>query len=284
MAEEWTVLRLLRWTEDFFREKGIAEPRLDAQALLADLLGLDRVGLYLNYDRPLTAAELADFKQRVSRRGKREPLQYILGRAEFWSLSFKVTPAVLIPRADTEVLVEEALKHLPQGGALLDIGAGSGVIAVAIAHERPDARVAGIDCSLPALAVAQQNAETNGVAARVNFSQGDLYHLDGGPYDLIVSNPPYIAADEAAGLMPEVRDFEPQLALLAGADGLDSYRSLVPGAIRQLNPGGWLLVEVGAGQAGAVSGFFHTAGYREIFMAQDLSGIDRVVGGRKALQ
>lgn len=281
MAETWTVLKILQWTAEYFRGKGIESGRRDAELLLGDTLALDRVGLYLNFDRPLQAPELAAFRQRVERRAHREPLQYILGQCEFWSLPFTVTPAVLIPRPDTEVLVEEALKLLPPGGRLLDVGLGSGAIAVAIAHERADARVAGIDASVEALAVTQQNAVTNGVAGRCDFRRGDLFHLDGGPYDLIVSNPPYIAAGEMAGLMPEVRDHEPELALVAGADGLDCYRALVPGAAAQLAAGGWLLVEVGAGQAPAVRELFAAAGYADIFTANDLAGIERVVGGRK---
>ncbi|HBT84016.1 MAG TPA: peptide chain release factor N(5)-glutamine methyltransferase [Desulfuromonas sp.] len=281
MAETWTVLKLLKWTAEYFAGKGIDNGRLDAELLLAATLGLNRVGLYLNYDRPLSAEELTLFRQQVERRARREPLAYILGRCEFWSLPFAVTPAVLIPRPDTEVLVEEALKRLPQNGQVLDVGLGSGAIAVAIAHERSDARIEGIDLSLSALAVAQGNAAANAVAAQVSFHQGDLFALNGGPYDVIVSNPPYIAAAEMPTLMPEVRDFEPSLALVAGADGLDCYRALVPAAWSQLCAGGWLLVEVGAGQAPAVREFFATTGYSECFTARDLAGIERVVGGRK---
>lgn len=281
MTEPWTVLKILQWTAEYFGGKGIEGGRRDAELLLGETLTLDRVGLYLNFDRPLLAEELAAFRQRVERRARREPLQYILGRCEFWSLPFVVTPAVLIPRPDTEVLVEEALKRLPSGGRVLDVGLGSGAIAVALAHERSDALVAGIDASPEALVVAQQNAAANGLAARVNFRHGDLFHLEGGPYDLIVSNPPYIAAGEMAELMPEVRDFEPQRALVAGTDGLACYRALLPGALAQLAAGGWLLVEVGAGQAAAVRELFAVAGYGEIFTTCDFAGIERVVGGRK---
>ena len=282
MAETWTVLKLLKWTAEYFAGKGIDNGRLDAELLLASTLKLNRVGLYLNYDRPLSVEELTAFRKQVERRARREPLAYILGRCEFWSLPFVVTPAVLIPRPDTEVLVEEALKRLPPQGRVLDVGLGSGAIAVAIAHERDDVRVVGIDVSLEALAVAQENAVANGVAERIDFRQGDLFVLAGGPFELIVSNPPYIATGEMPTLMPEVRDFEPSLALVAGADGLDCYRALVPAAWLQLNSGGWLLVEVGAGQAPAVSALFVTAGYHECFTACDLAGIERVVGGRKA--
>lgn len=281
MAETWTVLKLLKWTAEYFVTKGVENGRLDAELLLAETLGLSRVGLYLNYDRPLQSEELAAFRKLVERRAKREPLAYILGRCEFWSLPFVVSPAVLIPRPDTEILVEEALKRLPQGARLLDVGLGSGAIAVALAHERADVQVAGIDKSAEALAVAQQNAAANGVAARCDFRLGDLFALDGGLYELIVSNPPYIASGEMAGLMPEVRDYEPQLALVAGADGLDCYRALVPQGLSVLVPGGWLLVEIGAGQAPAVRELFVAAGYTEIFTSRDLAGIERVVGGQK---
>jgi len=282
LAETWTVLKLLKWTAEYFSGKGIDNGRLDSELLLADTLKLNRVGLYLNYDRPLTAEELTLFRKQVERRARREPLAYILGRCEFWSLPFVVTPAVLIPRPDTEVLVEEALKRLPPQGRVLDVGLGSGAIAVAIAHERSDARVEGIDLSPEALAVALENAAANGVAEQVTFRQGDLFALNGGPYDLIVSNPPYIAAGEMPTLMPEVRDFEPSLALVAGADGLDCYRALVPAAWPQLSAGGWLLVEVGAGQSQAVQDLFSAADYCEGITVRDLGGIERVVGGRKS--
>lgn len=280
MAETWTVLRLLQWTADYFRQKGIEGGRRDAELLLCDLLSLDRVGLYLNFDRPLQAAELAEFRARVARRGRREPLQYILGRVEFWSLPLRVTPAVLIPRPDTEVLVEEALKRAGAAAAILDVGTGSGAIAVALAHELPAATVTAIDLSAEALAVAGENARTNGVEGRLRLLQADLASLPSGPYDLIVANPPYIPERELDGLMPEVRDFEPRLALAGGVDGLDCYRRLLPVAAQQLRPGGWLLVEVGAGQSPAVRDLFAAAGFSELFVAPDLSGIERVVGGR----
>ena len=281
MAETWTVLKILRWTSGYLAERGIDNGRLDAELLLADLLQLDRVGLYLNFDRPLNAAELTDFRERVGRRARREPLHYILGRAEFWSLPFRVGPAVLVPRPDTEVLVEEALARATPAARILDVGTGSGAIAVALAHELPAARVAAVDISAAALALAAENARINGVAERVAFAPGDLHALPAGEFDLVVANPPYIAAADLAGLMPEVRDFEPQLALHGGSDGLDAYRSLARQASKLLVPGGWLLVEVGAGQAAAVQELLAAAGLGEIFCRDDYAGIPRVVGARQ---
>ncbi|GAB6083077.1 peptide chain release factor N(5)-glutamine methyltransferase [Desulfuromonas carbonis] len=280
MAESWTVLKILKWTSGYLAERGIDNGRLDAELLLADLLQLDRVGLYLNFDRPLNAAELTDFRQRVGRRARREPLQYILGRAEFWSLPFRVGPAVLVPRPDTEVLVEEALARATPAARILDVGTGSGAIAVALAHELPAARVAAVDISKEALLLAAENARVNGVAERVTFTPGDLHALADGEFDLVVANPPYIAATDLAGLMPEVRDFEPQLALDGGSDGLDAYRALARQASKLLVPGGWLLVEVGAGQAPAVQELLAAAGLGELFCRADYAGIPRVVGGR----
>ncbi len=281
MGETWTVLKILRWTADYFRQKGIDSGRLDAELLLADTLGLDRVGLYLNFDRPLTADELIHFRERVARRSRREPLQYILGATEFWSLEFTVRPGVLIPRADTETLVEQALKRATPAGSILDIGTGSGAIAVALAHELPEATVSGVDVSAVALEVAAENARGNGVEGRVTFRDEDLADISGGPYDLIVSNPPYIPEGDLAGLMPEVRDFEPREALCGGEDGLAFYRTLVPTAARHLRAGGWLLVEVGVNQAQAVTALFaQTQAFAELFSVKDAGGIDRVVGGR----
>lgn len=283
MAETWTVLKVLRWTADYFREKGIDSGRLDAEVLLADTLEFDRVGLYLHFDRPLSAEELASYRQRVARRAQREPLQYIIGETEFWSLPLRVTPEVLIPRADTEVLVEEALKKISGPVTILDVGTGSGAIAIALAHELPDARVEAVDISPAALALAEGNARRHGLTGRMRFRQADLYQLEGGPYDLVVANPPYIPPADMAGLMPEVRDHEPHLALCGGAaDGLAAYRALATASAPLLVPGGWLLVEVGIGQAEAVRGFFVEAGLAEIFTVRDLAGIERVVGGRKS--
>lgn len=282
MSEVWTVLDLLKWTTSYFAGKGIENGRLDAELLLAEILKLNRIGLYLNFDRPLQSDELAAFRLLVERRAKREPIAYILGRCEFWSLTFKVGSDVLIPRGDTETLVEAALKVLPSGGSLLDVGVGSGAVALAIAHERPDLSVEGIDLSPAALAIAGENARQLGVAERVVLRPGDLFALGDGQYDVIVSNPPYIAVGEEPTLMPEVRDFEPHLALFAGADGLDCYRALIPAAMTRLKTSGFLLVEVGVNQAAAVAELFAAAAYQEIFTRRDLAGIERVVAGKKA--
>lgn len=281
MAENWTVLKLLRWTADYFAGRGIDSPRLDAELLLADALGLDRVGLYLNFERPLQAGELAGFREKVKRRAGREPLAYILGHTEFWSLPLKVTPEVLIPRPDTELLVEQALARSTVVTRVLDVGTGSGALAIALGHERPDWAVTAIDISPAALAVARENARGNGVAERITFIEADLAALPAGPYELIVANPPYIPHGELTTLMPEVRDYEPLLALDGGADGLDPYRALAGQAVHRLTPGGWLLVEVGFDQAAVVQELFAGAGLTEIFTARDLAGIERVVGGKR---
>jgi len=280
LAETWTVLRILEWTTGYFRERSIESARLDAELLLADVLDLDRVGLYLHFDRPLEPAGLKPYRELVKRRATHEPLAYIRGETEFWSLPFKVSPAVLIPRPDTEILVEEALSYLGDSGRILDIGLGSGAIAVALAHERPGTFVDGVDISSEAVALANENAQLNGVAERVDFQVGDLNAFSGGPYDLIVSNPPYIPQADIAGLMPEVREFEPMAALDGGADGLDAYRAILCQAPAALNDGGGLLVEIGIDQAAAVQQLFSEAGFVDIRLRDDYSGIPRVVSGR----
>lgn len=279
MNESWTLLKLLRWMAGYFAEKGVDNPRLDAELLLAHQLQLDRIGLYLNYDRPLTAAELDQIRPLVKRRGRREPLQYIIGNTEFWSLAFKVTPAVLIPRADTEVLVEEALKRCAPAGTLLDVGVGSGAVAVSLLSELPGWQGLGLDISSEALEVAQINRNRHQLESRLELRLGNLAQLPDGTYDLIVSNPPYIAADQWQELMPEVRDFEPAVALLGGADGLDCYRLLMAQMSGCLKPGGWLLVEIGCDQTAAVEKMMADAGLTQIFMRRDYGGLPRVVGG-----
>lgn len=281
MTERWTVLKILQWTAAYFTDKNIASPRLEAELLLAATLELDRVGLYVNFERPLAAAEQAAFRERVRRRAQREPVQYILGETEFWSLPFAVSPAVLVPRADTEVLVEEALARTAAADRVLDVGTGSGAIAIALAHEKPHTLVTALDCSEAALEIARGNALRNGVAGRVTFLAGDLASLPPGPFEMVISNPPYIPTRDCEQLMPEVRDYEPRLALDGGADGLRAYRHLATQAGQILIPGGWLLVEVGVGQAESVSDLFNAAGLVEICRRDDYSGIPRVVMGRK---
>lgn len=293
MTESWTVLKVLRWTTDYLAGKGISSPRLDAELLIGSALAKDRVGLYLCYDQPLQSTELTQIRQLVARRANREPVQYILGRTEFWSLPFKVTPGVLIPRSDTEILVEEVERLLEgslptEGDVILDVGTGSGAIAVAIAHtfkERcPTLVVDAIDLSDEALTLARHNAEQNQVTDHIRFHQCDMANLNQlsttKAYRLIVSNPPYITTAEMAELMPEVVDHEPHLALEAGDDGLQCYRLLCAQALSTLQPNGWLVVEVGATQAEQVQTMMEQAGLEHTFQRQDYSGIARVVGGR----
>jgi release factor glutamine methyltransferase len=283
LSEIWTLLKLLRWTTEFFRDKGIDSPRLDAELLIAEILGLDRVGLYLNFDRPLTPAELAEIKPLVKRRGQREPLQYLLGHTEFWSLDFKVTPAVLIPRADTEILVEEALKKAGDAGELLDIGTGSGAVALSFAHEKPDWQVTALDVSEAALAIAAENGRHHALDDRCQFVLGDLAQLPEQAFDLVVSNPPYISATEYPELMPEVRDHEPKLALLADENGLVCYRQIAEQSKKILRSGGWLMMEIGYQQELVVTGLLAAAGLKEIYCRQDYAGNPRVVAGRRCV-
>lgn len=281
MTQPWTVLRILEWTAGYFQEKGIDSPRLDAELLLADQLGVSRVGLYLEFDRPLNGEELSAYRRRVERRASREPVQYILGETEFWSLTLSVSPQVLIPRADTEVLVEEALHRLSDAPRVLDVGTGSGAIAIAIATERPAAEVEAIDLSEGALEVAGRNVTRYGLENRVHLRREDLRAISGGRYNLVISNPPYIPRNDLAALMPEVRDFEPSNALDGGGDGLDCYKALAGQAHRLLCEGGWMLVEVGIDQARSVRALFTAAGLEEAFVREDYAGIPRVVGARR---
>lgn len=277
--ETWTTLKILTWTKEYLAGKGVANARLEAEWLLCEVLSLDRVGLYLNFDKPLQEGELAAYRTMVARRAKREPLQHILGTQEFMGLEFKTTAAALIPRHDTEVLVSVALRVSPAAGSVLDIGSGSGCVAIVLAKHLPAAAVVSVDISAEALELARRNADLNGVT--VDFRQGSLFGpVEDGRFDLIVSNPPYIPAAHIATLEPEVREFEPQAALDGGADGLDFYRLIIPAAPGHLNNGGWLLVEVGAGQSGAVTEMFTKNGFSAIFSAKDPAGINRVVAGQ----
>lgn len=279
--EIWTTLKVLTWTKEYLAARGIENARLEAEWLLCAATGLDRVGLYVNFEKPLNETELAAYRAMVVRRGRREPLQHILGTQEFCGLEFEVSPDVLIPRHDTETLVEAALARMPIAGSVLDIGTGSGCIAVALAKNLSEAAVTAIDISAEALAVARRNADRNGVA--IEFLHGSLLDpVAGRCFDLIVSNPPYIPSVDIEALDPEVRDFDPRRALDGGADGLDIYRLLIPAALARLNPAGWLLVEVGIGQAEAVGQLFRECRcYGEPVTVCDPGGIERVVGAPK---
>lgn len=294
-GETWIVLKIIQWTTEYLDGKGIEKPRLDSEVLLAHLLKLDRVGLYLNFDKPLSKDELSSFREMVKRRGSREPLQYITKRQEFWSLSFKVTPDVLIPRPETEILVEEALKAVRREISdvnrplkILDLCTGSGCIAISIAHELKDSVIYAADASEAALAIAKENAETNGVLDRIIFLHGDLYEAlvshSSCPmsYDLIVSNPPYVKSSDIPNIQPEVRNFEPRIALDGGNEGLDFYRKIVAEASNYLALHGYICVEVGEGQADAVSTMMADTGELDyISKIKDLAGIERVVKARK---
>jgi release factor glutamine methyltransferase len=280
-SETWTILKVLNWSKDSLFSKGIENARLEAEWLLCAATGLDRVGLYLNFERPLTDDERASYRIMVTRRGKREPLQHILGSQEFCGMDFEVTPDVLIPRHDTETLVYEALKQMPGAATVLDIGTGSGCIAVSMAKQLPMAAVTAVDISEAALAVARRNAERNGVA--IEFLQGSLCEpVAGRCFDMIVSNPPYIRSCDILELQPEVREFDPRCALDGGDDGLDIYNILIPSAYSCMSSGGWLLVEIGAGQASDVVQLFQSfPGYGKAMTVLDSGGIERVVGAQR---
>ena len=277
--EIWTPLKLITWTTAYLSEKGVDNARREAEWLLCSVTGLDRMGLYLNYDRPLNQEELSGYREIVSRRGRREPLQYLLGTQEFDGLEFVVTPDVLIPRHDTETLVEEAVRAAPGARTVLDIGTGSGCIAISLARRLPAARITAVDISARALKVAKMNAAA--LDAEIEFLEGPFFEpVNGRRFDLVVSNPPYITTSELSTLQPEVRDFEPMLALDGGPDGLEPYRAIISGAPRHISHGGWLIFEIGAGQQKDVSAMLAKSGFSDIIHAEDTGGIIRTAGGR----
>ena len=272
-----TVAEVLRRSTEYLTRKGVPSPRVDAEHLLGKALGFSRLQLYLEHDRPLTEPELAAARELLERRGRREPLAYILGEWGFRRLTLDVDARALIPRPETEVVVERCLARLSGRvePAVLDVGTGTGAIALAIADEHPGARVTAIDASADALALARANAERTGVPVEV--VEHDLTRgLPGGPYDLVVSNPPYVEPEELSTLQPEVRDWEPQAALV----GTGMTEAVVRGATAVLLPGGWLVLEVADGAAAAVCELLSLGGFAEVGRTADLAGRDRVVEGR----
>jgi release factor glutamine methyltransferase len=282
----WTVLELLRWTTEHFSGQGIDTPRLDAEVLLAHALGVRRLDLYLQYDKPVLADERAGYRALVLRRSReRVPVSLLIGEKEFWSLSFKVTGDVLTPRPDTEVLVEAALARMPdleRAWRVLDVGTGSGAIALSLARERPNARIVATDVSPEALQIARLNADELQVGESVRFREGSLFDpVRGERFELIVSNPPYLARSIAESLDPELAH-EPELALFGGDDGYAVLRPFAAGVAEMLEPGGWAAVEVDPGQVEAVSGWLAEAGLIEVEALRDLAGRPRVVVARRA--
>ncbi|MBW4054284.1 MAG: peptide chain release factor N(5)-glutamine methyltransferase [Proteobacteria bacterium] len=279
--EIWTTLKLVSWSKDYLLSKGIPNARLEAEWLLCAATGLDRVGLYLQHDKPLNEQELAVYREMIARRARREPLQHILGSQEFYGRDYEVSADVLIPRHDTEVLITEAITRHPGAHSVLDIGTGSGCIAVTLVMHLLQSAVTATDISAEALVVAQRNADKHG--ASIEFLLGSMFiPVSGRSFDLIVSNPPYIPTGDIVTLSPEVRDYDPAIALDGGNDGFYIYRTLIPSAVEHLNSGGWLMVEIGIGQAKDVVQLFKKSGdFDEPFISRDPGGIERVVGAQR---
>lgn len=280
MTELWTIKKLIDWTTEYLKKHGIEWPHLEAEILLAHALDLPRIQLYVQFERPMKEDELARFKALILRRSKREPLAYITGKTHFMSLEFEITPAVLVPRQETERLAEIAIETSKsfESPEVLDLCCGSGVIGVSIARYVPAATIAGTDISPEAVLLSKRNADRNGTADRCDFLAGDLFApVAGRKFDVIVSNPPYVRSSEIDALQPEISRFEPRKALDGGRDGLDMYRRLADGAGAFLKDGGALLAEIGSGQASDVVGIFKkTAPQGKVEVMKDLGGIDRV--------
>lgn len=285
MPPDWTVQRMLAWMTQDFAALGMHSPRLDAELLLSDALGCDRVRLYMDMQRPLEAGERRAIRERVIRRRRFEPVAYILGRKEFYRRWLEVTPDVLVPRPDTEILVDRALELLPAGESpALDLCTGSGAVALSLALERPELRVDATDLSAGALAVAARNATSLAVADRVQFHQGDLFAALPEPrrYALVVANPPYVAESEWPRLSRDITEHEPRLALVAGSDGLQVLRRLCAQVADFLQPGGHALFEVGHEQARTVAGLLAAQPQLSAVQAfKDFGGIERVIAARR---
>ncbi|HEV3439949.1 MAG TPA: peptide chain release factor N(5)-glutamine methyltransferase [Gemmata sp.] len=282
----WTIKALLNWTTEFLAKKEIENPRADAQILLAHVLKCKKIDLIVRYNEQPEEAERTRFRELIQRRVAGWPVAYLVGSRDFYLLSFDVSPDVLIPRPETETLVLEALAFLKplKSPSVLDIGTGSGCIAISIAHQKNDAQITAIDISPDALNMAQRNATKHGIAERIMFLQGDLFAPlpSGVAFDLVASNPPYIAHSEFAQLAPDVRDHEPRVALDGGLDGLDFYRRIAGGVGRFLKVGGRLLVEIGYSQEAAVRGILAEQAELELGPTlKDMGGHSRVVSAKR---
>jgi len=281
VSEAWTIAAVLKWATEDFRGRGIENPRLDAEVLLSRATGLSRTQLVIEMLKPLAPEELGKFRDMVKRRRAREPVAYILGEREFYGRLFRVDARVLIPRPDTEALVEVALarsRHASMSARVLDLCTGSGCVAITLARERPTTQVIATDKSEAAIAVAAANAMRLG-AYNVAFAVSDLFGDLRGPFDVITANPPYIASAEVEGLSPDIVKFEPRLALDGGASGDDVVARIARAAPDHLVHGGVLAVEVGQGQSDRVAEMMTKRGFRDVERARDYARIERVVSG-----
>lgn len=282
----WTVHRIIDWTVAHLKKHGSETPRLDTEILLAHARNCERIELYTHFEDPLSDVQRATMRELVQRRAQAEPVAYLVGHREFFGLDFHVTPAVLIPRPETETLVVEVLeliKNRPEAH-VLDVGTGSGCIAIAVAANNPLARLTAIDIAPEALDLARENAAAHAVAERIRFIQGDLFApcQSGEQFDLVASNPPYVAQSEFETLSPDVRCHEPRHALVAGEDGLSVLRRLIQDAHEHLTAQGHLLIEISAEQASIVCELLEaTEAYTDIAIQKDLAGRSRVVRARK---
>ena len=281
-----TVLESIKLSTDFLMNKGIESPRINAELLLAKILNCKRLDLYLSFDRPLKEDEIALYREFIRRRSKFEPLQYITGSVEFYGLEFKINPSVLIPRPETEILVETILNSVDKESEIniLDIGTGSGIIAISLAKFLPNANIVAIDSSPNALETAVENARANEVEKRINFILMDVTgesKINNFLFDLIISNPPYISSEEYKNLQPELRLFEPKGALTDDADGLRFYRIISVKAKSMLKNGGKIFFEMGQGQSQAVNNILLKEEFENIHIIKDYLNIDRVISGEK---
>jgi len=278
-----TILDLIQKTTAFFEKVGVPDPRLDVELLLTHVLELKRMDLYLQFERQLSEPELDRLRPLVKRRAAREPLQHILEKTEFCGLEIRCTPQALIPRPETELVVQRVIQLLANKSpaAILDVGTGSGAIALAVARASPSVAMVASDLSEDTLALARANAEKNGLQNRVEFRPGNLFEMiaPGEKFDLIVSNPPYIPSGEMAALQPEVRH-DPPLSLDGGADGLDIIRKLIMQSANFLKEEGWLVFEIGQNQASGVRQLLEENGWIKIEIANDLRRIPRVVSAK----
>ena len=277
-----TIGTVLRSSEAWLARRGVDQPRVDAGQLLAAALGMERLQLYLQTDRPLNETELAKFRPLLAARGQRQLMAQILEKKGFWTLDFKVNQHVLTPRADTETLVEWALElQLPTRASVIDLCTGSACIVAALASERPEWQFAATEISPQAFQLAKSNLSELGYIDRVQLSQGDLFtHLEG-PYDLVVANPPYIDPSEAETLDPEVSKYEPKIALFAEEQGLRVIRRIAAESPAKSSAGAWLLMEHGHRQGAAVRDLLERSGYQEVSTRKDLGHRERVTGGRR---